>query len=433
MIPQSTFMVLAPIDVGREAELRQLLASMNERPGMADPQNSVFPFGRFEGLHFARWVILDDQTLDDITAYGAARANLPRYLAFLGDCDGSSADFLAQAAKSAGNGLRRIFSCCEGFTADTVLLRWMNRHLQQPAAAYTNWIGRTVQQTREENALRIALTAYLDREARAVAALSPRQLHQELRRFVESEQKAGRLSLSPPEPTPLGWLLANWMHALGVPLILLLISPVLLVYFPAFLIQLRRRERHDAEIAPRPELNSVRTLANLEDYDVTNPFTAMGSIKPGLFRRWLLSFLLWLLDYTARHIYNRGRLARVSTIHFARWVFIDGKRRMLFASNYDGSLESYMDDFINKVAFGLNLVFSNGVGYPTTNWLILGGAKDEQKFKYFLRRHELPTQVWYNARPGMTTFDLVRNSLIRKGLEQAAMTDAQIATWAKLL
>jgi hypothetical protein len=35
---------------------------------------------------------------------------------------------------------------------------------------------------------------------------------------------------------------------------------------------------------------------------------------------------------------------------------------MLFASNYDGSLESYMDDFINKVAWGLNLVFSNGVG-----------------------------------------------------------------------
>ena len=56
----------------------------------------------------------------------------------------------------------------------------------------------------------------------------------------------------------------------------------------------------------------------------------------------------------------------MKTIHFARWVFIDGKRRMFFASNYDGSLESYMDDFIDKVAWGLNLVFSNGVGYPRT-------------------------------------------------------------------
>jgi len=40
-----------------------------------------------------------------------------------------------------------------------------------------------------------------------------------------------------------------------------------------------------------------------------------------------------------------------------------------YASNYDGSLDSYMDDFINKVAYGLNLVFSNGIGYPRTSFL----------------------------------------------------------------
>ena len=51
-------------------------------------------------------------------------------------------------------------------------------------------------------------------------------------------------------------------------------------------------------------------------------------------------------DYTARHVFNRGRLARVTSIQFARWVFLDGKKRVIFASNYDGSLESYMDDFI---------------------------------------------------------------------------------------
>jgi hypothetical protein len=39
-------------------------------------------------------------------------------------------------------------------------------------------------------------------------------------------------------------------------------------------------------------------------------------------------------------------------------VFLDNKRRALFASNYDGSDEAYMDDFVNKVFFGLNLAFS---------------------------------------------------------------------------
>ena len=171
----------------------------------------------------------------------------------------------------------------------------------------------------------------------------------------------------------------------------------------------------------------------LEDHDVTNQFSAMGAIKPGLFRRWLLTFLLWVINYTTRHIYNHGRLARVSSIHFARWVFLDDKKRLLFASNYDGSLESYMDDFINKVGFGLNVVFGNGIGYPTTNWLILDGAKDEQKFKYVLRRHELPTEVWYNAHPGLTAYDQQRNTLIREGIEKESLTNTEAQQWLRLI
>ena len=116
-------------------------------------------------------------------------------------------------------------------------------------------------------------------------------------------------------------------------------------------------------------------LAALEDHLVQNPFTAIGHVKPGRFRRWTLVVILFYLDYATRHFFNRGDLSGVKTIHFARWVFIDGKRRVFFASNYDGSLESYMDDFIDKVAWGLNLVFSNGVGYPRTSWLVRGGAQ----------------------------------------------------------
>jgi hypothetical protein len=92
-----------------------------------------------------------------------------------------------------------------------------------------------------------------------------------------------------------------------------------------------------------------------------------------------------------------------------------------------------MDDFINKVGFGLNVVFSNGVGYPKTNWLFLDGAKDEQKFKNFLRRHQLPTEVWYSAHPGLSAVDKQRNLLIRRGLEKAFMTDREIQEWLQLL
>ena len=146
----------------------------------------------------------------------------------------------------------------------------------------------------------------------------------------------------------------------------------------------------------------------------------------------LAVFFLWMLNNAARHIYDRGHLTRVGTIHFARWVFLNDKQRILFASNYDGSLESYMDDFINKVGWGLNVVFSNGVGYPRTDWLLLHGAKNEQKFKHFLRRHQLPTEVWYNAHPGLTALDLERKTRIRAGIDHPSMSDAEIEEWLRL-
>ena len=59
-------------------------------------------------------------------------------------------------------------------------------------------------------------------------------------------------------------------------------------------------------------------------------------------------------------------------------------------------------------------VFSNGIGYPRTNWLVLDGCDDEQKYKKFLRRHTFPTQVWYKAYPGLTAIDLERNTRIRR-------------------
>ena len=58
-----------------------------------------------------------------------------------------------------------------------------------------------------------------------------------------------------------------------------------------------------------------------------------------------------------------------------------------------------MDDFIDKVAWGLNAAFSNGYGFPKTRWLFFDGARDELAFKQFLRSHQHPTEVWFSAYP----------------------------------
>jgi hypothetical protein len=434
MTPQSSFMVVAPLDVNRTGELRNLLATMNRAPGTANPDNDIIPFGRLEGLHFARILVLEDLTLDDITAaYGRPRQDFPTYLTCLGDFDGDVDDFRRQMVAVAGKGLERIFSFCVDFTPGTDLIRWMKQHEHRPATMYANWVGRSMQQIREENALSQALQKRMLANSSEFQSSSPEEVRRAAKEFVRKEVADQRLRLTPLKKAPLAWRIRNLLNLIFVPVLLLFLAPWFLLYLPIFLIQLRRREKRDPVIAPRPSAEHVRRLAEIEDHDVTNQFTALGSVKPGLFRRWTFITLLWLVQYTTRHIYTGRYLARVPSIHFARWVYIDDKKRLVFCSNYDGSLESYMDDFINKVAFGLNVVFSNGIGYPRTNWLVFRGAKNEQQFKYYIRRHQLPTEVWYNGHRGLTNFDLFRNSQIRSGLDQQSMTNAEAAQWLALI
>lgn len=432
MTPQSAIMVAAAIIPERENALRDLLATMNVAPGVANPDNALVPFRQFERLHFARFVILRDATLPDLAAYGKSFPDAPVWLVFLGDCDGPAEAQLAELAQHAEAGLRLIFSHCRDFTASADLAGWMRAHAVASATLYVNWVGRTVRQVREEAALHAALRGFCRREAASLAGAEPRAAWRRLAAFALAEQRAGRLVLSAEPPTPPGWRARQLLDLVGVPLVLLLCAPLLL-FLPVFLLVLRRHERRDPVIAPRPDPAHVRALTEREDHDVSNQFSAFGSVKPGRFRLWTLMVAFRVLGYGTRHLYARGHLARVSTIHFARWVFLDGNRRLLFASSYDGSLDSYMDDFINKVAWGLNLVFSNGVGYPRTAFLILGGAKDEQAFKNYIRRHELPTEVWYKAYPGLTTVDLARNTRIRRGVARRDVTEAEARAWLALI
>lgn len=494
MIPQSDFMIAAPVIPERMSALKALLAEMNlpNAPGMADPKNELVPFGEFETLHFARLVIIDDQTLGDfaLAGYPAPEPPFDVMLAFIGDCDGPAGACLAALAENtaASDGLRKIFAHCVGFDPNADLLDWMRQRAHRTAAYYVNWIGRTVPQVRAEATLRTALREELVRYAASHpnAGDNPRGVREHLVRFAGQHP-----GLTPGEPpTPIGWWIANALHFAILPLLLILVwvfaipafvcFPILSLWITApfavlavltflwlvrispatfallaalglmliplailcpplilidilFFIVLRWYEKREPEVIPRPTHAHDRELAEQEDHDVSNQFTVIGSVKPSVFRRTLLTIILWVTNYGARHIYNRGHLGRIQTIHFARWTFLDDKRRVLFLSNYDGSRQAYMDDFINKVGWGLNIVFSNGLGYPRTNWLIKDGAKNELRFKDTNRRHQIPTQVWYKAYPGLTAFDLARNTRIREGLRRHRMSDDDIRAWLREL
>ena len=429
MTPQSNFMIVAAVSEGQVDNLRTLLASMNKSIGLADPDNVLVPFGEFERLHMARFTIIEATTANEIKAYGKKPYPWPPTLLFLGDCDGCRKAFLGNLVNRAGPGLKKIFAHCEGYTDQVDLLQWMLARNVKPAANYVNWRGRTVRQVHEEAALHRCLNEYLPKAVAEVGRENIRAIRQTLLSHVEMQKYAGLLYLTPEEATPWGWLIRNWLHKIGIPLILLLLLPVFLILAPFFALRLRMLERTDPELFIRPSREHIQALAYLEDREVSNQFNVFGDIKPGLFRLLTFKFLMLLTDYTARHIYTRGFLTRIKTIHFARWVFLDRNRRAFFASNYDGTHESYMDDFINKAGWGLNVTFSNAIGYPTTRWLIKDGAEREQQFKYTQRRHQQPSAVWYKAYPNLTAVDLARNTRIRKGVEIRQKNDDEIRAW----
>lgn len=414
MIRQEQICIAGVLRHGGRAALEPLLETMNGKRGQADPDNALFPFGKLKQLHVARFVILDDHSLGDRHHAPVLPVREPVYVAFVADFDGSADALIADMLRHCSPGLARIFGHCRDFHDDTDLKSWLEAHRIRSAARYVNWVGRSVEQIAQEAALHDALR-------RVRIAHSDASAQTLLPRLKEA---GAAVTLSPVEPRRPGERFREALHFLLLPAILLLLSPLLLLAALPFAFVLRRRERTDPVIAPVPSAGRNALLREFEDHDVTNQYSALGSLKPGLFRRWLTIAILWVINWGARHLFRKGRLARVNTIHFASWTFLDDKRRVYFASNYDGSREAYNDDFINKVAFGLNASFSNGLGYPRTRWLILDGAWHEQDFKRYLFHHQIPTQVWYKAFSGLSNYDMARNSRIRRGFEADLSGDA---------
>ncbi|TIS78024.1 MAG: cytochrome, partial [Mesorhizobium sp.] len=141
-----------------------------------------------------------------------------------------------------------------------------------------------------------------------------------------------------------------------------------------------------------------------------------------------LSF--YLISISAQKVFKPGFLATINTIHFARWVLLPGTDKLMFFSNYGGSWESYLEDFIAKASEGLTGVWSNTEGYPRTRWLFLDGARDGDRFKRWARRQQVPTLFWYSAYPHLNTARIRINSKIRRGI--ASATGSEARNWVSL-
>jgi hypothetical protein len=150
-----------------------------------------------------------------------------------------------------------------------------------------------------------------------------------------------------------------------------------------------------------------------EDLVSQNQLTLVTVVRPEQAKR--LQAVLAVIDLYGRRLAQRGELVGISTIHTVRWALIDGGRRLVLASNYDGPWENYIDEFAELILSGLDAIWGSSYGYPQA------GAQDVEALKHFLRCHQAPANVFYTAYPTVTLLNLV-DAL---EMERCAATDQQ--------
>jgi deferrochelatase/peroxidase EfeB len=217
----------------------------------------------------------------------------------------------------------------------------------------------------------------------------------------------------------------NWEAAFWYAGVVLL-AGIILITIAYFVF--RRNEERDAAPDIPPQAERVGQIMSGENYTAQNHLFSISPMKAGWLRLLTLRLALTAISQVGAVLFRPGYLADIGTIHFARWILLRRPRKLVFLSNYGGSWESYLEDFIQKASEGITGIWSNTRHFPRTRYLFLKGATDGDRFKRWARRQQYPTLIWYSAYPSLTTARIRVNAVIRQGIA-TAKTEAEATDW----
>lgn len=429
---QSVLTVVADIGPGRKAELAATLATIGDDPA----SNAILPLARFDQLHFASLVLADGPELRS-----------PK-LIFESNVDGTTAAWLTTLSRAAGRGLDTLFQGSPGYpgSADpTRLQAWLAERVVRPGAYHIGATGRSVAQIRQEQRLSQQISEFLAAEEATggLRGLAPSAVRAKVQAFVRSEPT---LSWATTRPPPRETLVQKAMHRVRAGAVVaaaVVLAPVLVPVVAVGYLVLRAKEKTDPVRQTPADPAHIRRLEETEDLCVfngvggprllaQNHLSSVIPVKPGMLRAALLPLVLFVLNLVARIAFTKGKLGSIPSIHFAHWSLIDRRRHLLFLSNFDGSWESYLGDFIDKAAIGLTAVWSNTKDFPRTRNLLKEGAADGPRFRQWARGSQCSTDAWYTAYPDLTMTAIDNNSAIRADLS-TRLDDDGTTTWLRRL
>jgi uncharacterized membrane protein YphA (DoxX/SURF4 family) len=379
--------VLVNIKPSEEAALRTILKTINDDPF----DNPYMQFGRDGITHFARMVILKEQDSE----------NGPRML-FATNYNGYLDDYI-EAIANASPGLDQVWSKCEGYSPADGFLAFVKKYSIANPVQYFGFPSARVEKVRLLFALRQRIQAFLDLEC-----VSNFWMHPGVKPFLDHLARfAGR--------PPWVYRLWVWFSGLGPALVAglrAIFVPPLLNVVEAFgaigmnYTTFPRVEDTGGEppiqrqyLAQRQALEDTYNLR--DDQPKQNQMTLVAKVRPSrLLRLWLAILASPLVTVFA---YPPGNIANVHTLHSFAFVVLDRGKRLVFMAFFDGSLENYLGDFLDKLIWGLDTFYNNCYDYPP------GGMRQVDTFvKWIYERNRAPS-VFYSAYPEMTVEHILRD------------------------
>jgi hypothetical protein len=459
-----------PITVVTEvlADRLQELTAYLEPIGSNLKNNKTIQFATLKRLHYCCLIVIEDEEPPS----GVAKA--PPVLVFEANIDGTPKEFLIDLIQQYPDFIHKVYSCCAGYSKDgktplnDELLAFLLANDRGANAFYIGYPGQSREILEYQVSLRATIETFIDANRPKLIKLSPDEIKKSIVEHLEKnipDYKTKKPN-SPSTLTKFGQKMAPYLNRVilgalvAVLTIVFMLTGEIGLYFVLgmiglFLAVLLLKESTDKQDNRLQWVDSVykNKLQGVENRQPQNHLSSIIYVKPGKFRLMTLTAVLFFINLIAKIFATEGNLSGIVTIHFARWVILPGKQpnartRLLFFSNYDGSWENYLGEFIDHAAVGLTAVWSNTQsnanpgGFPNTKllgavfdenkkWTSIfpAGARDEQRFKAFARNSQRPELIWYCAYTDLSVKNIGNNMKIHEGL----FSDVDVSAWLKRL
>jgi hypothetical protein len=136
---------------------------------------------------------------------------------------------------------------------------------------------------------------------------------------------------------------------------------------------------------------------------VQNPLTLMMTIKSEEDYQALNGVLLKFDALPPEENPVRQALSSIGTVHFARFVFMENNTKLAVITTYDGTFESYVQDFVENIGQIFDVLLSHMKDAPP-----LPVREHRAEFLAYVKANDLPdVGVFYSAYPDATVLTIL--------------------------